>query len=132
MAELMPGVQSFEIKDERNWRANVKIPLGLGSLAMTIDFEKTEERPPEFSSLHAKGNGVGAMLNMQTSFTLEPLEDGTKMLWSGGGDDRGPGRRDGAARPAADREAAGQPRARRARQAGDRGRGRRGRRRRRP
>ena len=43
---------------------------------MTIDFEKTEEREPEFSSLHAKGNGVGAMMNMQTSFTLEPLDDG--------------------------------------------------------
>ena len=55
----------------------MKVPLGLGSLAMTIDFEKTEEREPEFSSLHAKGNGVGAMMNMQTSFTLEPTDDGT-------------------------------------------------------
>jgi hypothetical protein len=82
MAELMPGVQSFDIKDDRNWVANVKIPLGLGSLAMTIDFEKTEERPPEFSSLHAKGNGVGAMMNMQTSFTLEEIDEGTKMLWA--------------------------------------------------
>ncbi|HWE80583.1 MAG TPA: SRPBCC domain-containing protein [Gaiellaceae bacterium] len=82
MAELMPGVQSFEIQDDRHWRANVKIPLGLGSLAMTIDFEKTDERPGEYSSLHAKGNGVGAMLNMQTSFTLETLEEGTKMLWA--------------------------------------------------
>ncbi len=82
MAELMPGVQSFDIKDDRNWVANVKIPLGLGSLAMTIDFEKTEERPPEFSSLHAKGNGVGAMMNMQTSFTLQEIETGTRMLWA--------------------------------------------------
>ena len=46
MAELMPGVQSFEVTDERHWRANVKVPLGLGSLAMSIDFEKTEEREP--------------------------------------------------------------------------------------
>ena len=82
MAELMPGVQSFEIQDDTHWSAKVKIPLGLGSLAMTIDFEKTEEREPEFASLHAKGNGVGAMLNMQTSFTLEPAEDGTRMLWA--------------------------------------------------
>jgi uncharacterized protein len=82
MAELMPGVQSFEVSDERHWRAHVKIPLGLGGLAMTIDFEKTDERPGEYSSLHAKGNGVGAMLNMQTSFTLETLEEGTKMLWT--------------------------------------------------
>jgi carbon monoxide dehydrogenase subunit G len=82
MAELMPGVQSFEIKDPTHWSAKVKIPLGLGGLAMTIDFEKTEEREGEFSSLHAKGNGVGAMMNMQTSFTLEPLDEGTKMLWA--------------------------------------------------
>ena len=82
MAELMPGVQSFEIQDPTHWSAKVKIPLGLGGLAMTIDFEKTEERAGEFSSLHAKGNGVGAMMNMQTSFTLEPLDDGTKMLWA--------------------------------------------------
>jgi len=82
MAELMPGVQSFDVKDERNWVANVKIPLGLGSVAMAIDFEKTEERPPEYSSLHARGNGVGAMLNMQTSFTLQELAAGTRMLWA--------------------------------------------------
>ncbi len=81
MAELMPGVQSFEVQDDRHWSAKVKIPLGLGGLAMTIDFEKTEEREGEFSSLHAKGNGVGAMLNMQTSFTLETVDTGTRMLW---------------------------------------------------
>jgi carbon monoxide dehydrogenase subunit G len=82
MAATMPGVQSFEIIDDRRWRAKVKIPLGLGGLAMTIDFDKTEERPIEFASLHAKGNGVGAMLNMQTSFELAEAEGGTTMRWS--------------------------------------------------
>jgi carbon monoxide dehydrogenase subunit G len=81
MAELMPGVQSFDVQDDRHWRANVKIPLGLGALALSIDFEKTEEREPEFASLHAKGNGVGAILSMQTSFTLAPEGEGTKMWW---------------------------------------------------
>ena len=82
MAELMPGVQSFAIRDERNWTATVKVPLGLGSLAMTVDFEQTEVREPEYSSLHAKGNGVGAIMNMQTSFTLEKVDGGTKMQWN--------------------------------------------------
>jgi carbon monoxide dehydrogenase subunit G len=82
MAELMPGVQSFDVTDDRHWRANVKIPLGLGSLAMSIDFEKTEERAPEFASLNAKGNGVGAILRMQTSFRLSPEGEGTKMDWA--------------------------------------------------
>jgi len=82
MAALMPGVQSFELTDDRHWQAKVKVPLGLGSLAMAIDFEKLEERELEFASLKAKGTGVGAMLSMQTSFTLEPADAGTRMLWS--------------------------------------------------
>ena len=71
MAKLMPGVEGFEIKDDRNWQAKVKIPLGLGGLRMTIDFEKVEERAPEFAQLNAKGNGVGAIMNMQTQFHLD-------------------------------------------------------------
>ena len=70
MASLMPGVESFEIHDDRHWQAKVKVPLGLGGLKMTIDFERLEERPLEFASMNAKGKGVGAMMNMTTSFTL--------------------------------------------------------------
>jgi uncharacterized protein len=83
MAKTMPGVQNFDVHDDRNWTANVKIPLGLGSMKMTVDMEKVEEREPEFAKLAIKGNGVGAMLNMQTSFTLaEAPEGGTSMAWS--------------------------------------------------
>jgi carbon monoxide dehydrogenase subunit G len=81
MAKTMPGVESFDIQDDRHWRAHVKIPLGLGGLRMSIDFEKTEEREPEFAMLHAKGNGVGAVLNMDTSFHLTEADGGTNMKW---------------------------------------------------
>ena len=81
MAKLMPGVESFEIKDDRHWTAKVKVPLGLGGLKMTINFEKVEERPLEFASLNAKGNGVGAMMNMTTSFTLSGDGPTTHMAW---------------------------------------------------
>jgi carbon monoxide dehydrogenase subunit G len=81
LAKTMPGVESFDIDDERHWRAHVKIPLGLGGMRMSIDFEKTEEREPEFAKLHAKGNGVGAIMNMDTSFHLSEAGDGTKMQW---------------------------------------------------
>ena len=81
MAGLMPGVQEFAIKDERHWQAKVKVPLGLGGLKMTIDFEKLEERPPEFASMNAKGKGVGALMNMTTSFTLTGEGDQTSMAW---------------------------------------------------
>ena len=81
MANLMPGVVSFDVKDDAHWRANVKIPLGLGVLPMSIDFTKTEERKPEFAKLHAQGNGVGAIMNMDTTFTLSDNGGGTDMKW---------------------------------------------------
>jgi carbon monoxide dehydrogenase subunit G len=83
MAKTMPGVESFDVHDDRRWTANVKIPLGLGGLKMKVDMEKVEEREPEFAKLAVKGNGVGAMLNMETSFTLgDAAEGGTAMAWS--------------------------------------------------
>src|SRR3954462_4693838 len=81
MVKTMPGVESFDIQDDRHWRAHVKIPLGLGGLRMSIDFEKMEEREPEFAKLHAKGNGVGAVMNMDTSFNLSEDGGATKMMW---------------------------------------------------
>jgi uncharacterized protein len=83
MAKTMPGVESFDIHDDRRWTANVKIPLGLGGLKMKVDMEKLEEREPEFAKLAVKGSGVGAMMNMETSFTLGDTDDGgTSMAWS--------------------------------------------------
>ena len=82
MAKLMPGVESFDVKDDAHWRANVKIPLGLGGLRMTFDFTKLEERQPEYAKLHAKGNGVGAIVSMDTAFDLAEADSGgTEMKW---------------------------------------------------
>ena len=81
MAELMPGVESFEVADETHWTAKVKVPLGLGSMRMSIDFEKAESRPPEHARLRAKGNGVGAIMSMETQFDLSEEGGGTSMRW---------------------------------------------------
>ena len=83
MAKTMPGVESFDIHDDQHWTANVKIPLGLGGLKMKVDMQKVEEREPEFAKLAIKGKGVGAMMNMETSFTLSDAPaGGTAMAWS--------------------------------------------------
>ena len=81
MAQTMPGVESFDIQDDNHWRANVKVPLGLGGLKMSIDFEKTEERANEFAKLHARGNGVGAIMKMDTAFHLTGDGESTHMKW---------------------------------------------------
>jgi len=59
----------------------VKIPLGLGGLRMSFDFTKLEERHPEYAKLHAKGNGVGAIVSMDTAFNLGESASGTEMKW---------------------------------------------------
>jgi carbon monoxide dehydrogenase subunit G len=81
MAKTMPGVQGFEVQDDKHWKANVVIPLGLGGLKMSINFDKTEERKPDYARLHAKGTGVGAMLSMDTEFELSEAGGATEMKW---------------------------------------------------
>ena len=81
LARAMPGVESFEVHDDAHWTAHVKIPLGLGALRMTVAMEKTDVQPPDYARLAAKGQGVGALMHMETSFHLSPTEDGTRMRW---------------------------------------------------
>lgn len=81
MAQTMPNVKSFSVQDDRHWTADVAVPLGLGSLKMSIQFDKTEERPPEYAMLKAKGTGVGALLSMETRFELSDGATGTDMKW---------------------------------------------------
>ena len=83
MAKTMPGVESFDVHDDRHWTANVKVPLGLGGLRLQVDMEKTEEREPDFAALSIRGKGVGAILSMLTSFELAEADgDSTAMAWS--------------------------------------------------
>jgi uncharacterized protein len=83
MAKTMPGVESFDVHDATHWTANVKIPLGLGGLRMKIDMDKVEEREPEFAKLAIKGQGVGAMMRMETQFELADAPGGgTTMHWT--------------------------------------------------
>ena len=82
MAATTPGVESFDVHDDKRWTANVKIPLGLGGLKMKIDMNKTEERELEYAAMQIKGQGVGAMMNMATTFELSEVTEGTSMQWS--------------------------------------------------
>jgi carbon monoxide dehydrogenase subunit G len=81
MAALLPGVESFEVQDDDHWSAAVKVPLGMGGLKLTFQFEQLERRPIEYARLDAKGKGVGAMVSMQTEFHLEPVGERTAMRW---------------------------------------------------
>ena len=81
MAKLLPGVESFEVQDPDHWSAAVKVPLGMGGLKLKFAFEQMEKRPIDYAKLSAKGQGVGAIVNMQTEFHLEPNGERTTMRW---------------------------------------------------
>ena len=106
MARTMPGIESFDVLDERHWTASVKIPLGLTGLRMKVSFEKVEEREPEFSKLVAQGHGLGSVLRMETSFELREDGSRTQMRWTAEVSLRGPlgGLGSRALRPLVDRQ----------------------------
>jgi carbon monoxide dehydrogenase subunit G len=81
ISQLLPGVEGFEVQDEKHWSANVKVPLGMGGLKLKFNFEKADERPIEYAKLNARGQGVGAIVGMDTEFHLDPEGDRTRMRW---------------------------------------------------
>ncbi len=128
MAKTMPGVESFDVHD-----------------ATALDRERQDParpRRPEDEDRHGEGRGaragvrsssrsratgVGAMISMQTSFDLaERRRRGHADELGGRREDRRPGRLDGPAGAAADRQPAGSARALHAldREVQERGRGR--------
>jgi carbon monoxide dehydrogenase subunit G len=82
MAQLMPGVESFEVADADHWSAKVKVPLGMGGLRLAFDFTRTEARELEFAKLHAQGKGVGAIVSLDTEFRLVANGASTSMAWA--------------------------------------------------
>jgi carbon monoxide dehydrogenase subunit G len=82
ISKLLPGVEGFEIHDDKHWSANVKVPLGMGGLKLKFKFEKADERPIEYAKLNARGQGVGAIVGMDTEFHLSPVDGNrTSMKW---------------------------------------------------
>ena len=54
----------------------------MGGLKLNFQFEKVEERPIEYAKLSSKGQGVGAIVAMETEFNLTPDGDRTHMAWT--------------------------------------------------
>ena len=81
ISQLLPGVEGFEVQDDKHWSASVKVPLGMGGLKLKFAFTQVEEKPIEYAKLNSKGQGVGAIVSMDTEFHLDPEGDRTSMRW---------------------------------------------------
>src|SRR4051812_50058695 len=57
MAKTMPGVESFDIQDDRHWRADPKGPPRLRGPGLVVDFVKRAGADPGLTKVHTKGDG---------------------------------------------------------------------------
>ena len=77
VAGALPAVRSHRAIDTDHWEAKIKLHFPFAP-AVTIRFEVVEKRPPQHASLVSHGAGA----HVQTSFDLEPDDDGgTHMHW---------------------------------------------------
>ena len=120
----MPGVESFDIQDDTHWRANVKIPLGLGGLKHVDRLR--EDRGARAGVREAAREGQRRRRDDEHGHLVRPDRGGgraTNMRWEADVRIAGPVALDGPARAPADRQPAGLAGARRARHAGAGGEG---------
>ena len=117
MAKLMPGVESFEITDDDALDGEGQ---GAARARRTEDDDELREARGARARVRVDAReGPGRRRAHGHDDVVHALRGGRRHLdgVGGGREDRGPGRRDGPARPAADREPAGAAGARRARAA---------------
>jgi uncharacterized protein len=80
----MPDVQDVAIEDADHFTVKAKVGISHIKGAMTMKLAITDRRPPVSTTVVGKGAGLGSVVDMVTSFTLEPASDGeTIVSWQG-------------------------------------------------
>jgi carbon monoxide dehydrogenase subunit G len=81
IAPCLPDLQSLEVKSAESFKAKVKVGISVVKGTMDFDFQITDQVPPSSAKLIGTGKGVGSSIEMQTTFTLEDQNPGTKVGW---------------------------------------------------
>lgn len=76
-----PDLESLEILTPDSFKAKVKVGLSLVRGTMDFDFRIEEKVPPSSAKLVGSGRGIGSSVDIETKFTLEEVEGGTKVGW---------------------------------------------------
>jgi carbon monoxide dehydrogenase subunit G len=77
-----PDIQSMEVLGPDSFKARVKVGLSVVRGTMDFEFHTAEKTPPGSAKLIGKGKGVGSTVDIQTGFTLEEADSGTKVDWA--------------------------------------------------
>ena len=81
-AKIIPDLQSYEIIDEKQFKASFKIGLGMikGTLNMTFKFEDME--PMTRVKVVGRGSGMQSTADLTINLNLQPSDGKTVVSWS--------------------------------------------------
>jgi carbon monoxide dehydrogenase subunit G len=80
----MPDVQEVEIEDADHFTVKAKVGISHIKGSMTMKLAITDRQPPISTIVTGRGAGLGSVVDMVTSFTLEPSANGeTTVNWQG-------------------------------------------------
>lgn len=91
ISRYMPDVRDVVIQDADRFTVTARVGVSHIKGTMTLTLEIRDRRPPVGTTVVGKGAGLGSMVDMVTSFALEPLPAGsasgtagqTRVRWSG-------------------------------------------------
>src|SRR3954471_7309064 len=76
VAQTVPLVESFTVKDADHWDMVVKVPLPMAR-PLKLAFEVVERRPPDHAQLRSSGGGLMGGADVVSSFDLSEAPGGT-------------------------------------------------------
>jgi carbon monoxide dehydrogenase subunit G len=80
----LPDVQDVEIEDADHFTVKAKVGISHIKGTMTMKLAITNRQPPVSTTVVGRGSGLGSVVDMVTSFTLEPAANGeTTVSWQG-------------------------------------------------
>jgi carbon monoxide dehydrogenase subunit G len=82
LAANIPDVTQSQVLDERTLSCTVRPGLSFlrGTLKLLIHLE--ENQPPTMAAMKIDAKGIGQAMRVQSRFSLEPTEPGTRLTWT--------------------------------------------------
>lgn len=82
LAGTIPDLVSFERPNTGTLKCVVKPRFSFLKATLRLTIKLSDLRPPESATMHVAGQGIGASLEVSSSFSIEPSASGTRLRWT--------------------------------------------------
>lgn len=82
LAQCLPGLESFQLKDEKSFTVSVKVGIAFVKGTFKFDFALLDQNPPSHCKFEAKGRGAGVSVKLEGEMLLEQVDpSSTEVTW---------------------------------------------------